>query len=172
MALAASFVATHVYYASLEDGEEGVIDQSVAWTIVFSLSSSWLVLFFTFLFLMKPKFIATFFSTQAFHILLKNKFIHGETDEKKMVVHGQNRKQWASIREDVKAYTLENWERWEEEKPAFFTAAFKASVDDDMIPAESLRGMRGEGGGRRRSSLGDLLGTTRVAPVAGEEGAD
>jgi hypothetical protein len=77
-----------------------------------------------------------------------------------------------SIRDDVKDWTMENWERWEAEKPSFFNDAFRAAVDDDMIPAESLRGMKGEGVRRRRSSLGDLLGTTRVAPVAGEEGAD
>ena len=78
-----------------------------------------------------------------------------------------------SIRDDVKDWTMENWERWEAEKPSFFNDAFRAAVDDDMIPVESLRGMKGEGGRRRRSSLRDLLGgTDRVAPVAGEEEAD
>jgi hypothetical protein len=72
-----------------------------------------------------------------------------------------------SIRDDVKDWTMENWERWEEEKPAFFNDAFKASVDDDMIPAESLRGLK-VGGTRKRSSLGDLLGgggERRVVPL-------
>jgi hypothetical protein len=65
---------------------------------------------------------------------------------------------------------MENWERWEEEKPTWFNDAFKRMVDDDMIPVESLRRLNG-GSQRRRSSLGDLLGGggTRVAPVAGED---
>ena len=58
----------------------------------------------------------------------------------------------------MKAWTLENWERWEEEKPAFFNDAFKASVDDDMIPAASLRKLHVAGSSRRRSSLGEALG--------------
>jgi hypothetical protein len=62
---------------------------------------------------------------------------------------------------------LENWERWEEEKPEFFNDNFQASVDDDMIPADSLREMKGGGGKRRRSSLGVQLGfgAAQVAPV-------
>jgi hypothetical protein len=76
--------------------------------------------------------------------------------------------QWLSIRGDVKAWTLENWERWEEEKPAFFNDAFKAQVDDDMIPPASLRKLNGGGSARRRSSLGDILGgRVKVMPVSG-----
>ena len=71
-------------------------------------------------------------------------------------------------REDVKAWTLENWERWEEEKLEFFNDAWKASVDDDMIPPASLRKLNGGASQRRRSSLEDILGAgARVAPVAG-----
>ena len=74
----------------------------------------------------------------------------------------------------MEAWTLENWERWEEEKPAWFNDAFRASVDDGMIPAGALVQMKMQGGGsRRRSSLGDVLGvrgeskrsTREVVPV-------
>ena len=69
-------------------------------------------------------------------------------------------------------WIMENWERWEEEKPEWFCDAWKAKVDDDMIPADSLRKMK-TGQERRRSSLGDILGLggglTSVAPVAGGE---
>jgi hypothetical protein len=168
MALAASFVSTHVYYASLEEGEKEVMDQSVAWTIVGGLSSSALVGFIAFLLLMKRTYLSTFFSLQTGHEWVKHFFVTGTTDAKKMRTLLSNKKQWLSIRDDVKAWTLENWERWEEEKPAFFTAAFKASVDDDMIPPASLRKLNGGGSERRRSSLGDVLGVgARVAPVGG-----
>jgi hypothetical protein len=61
---------------------------------------------------------------------------------------------------------MENWERWEEEKPEFFNDAWRASVDDDMIPPASLRKLNSGASGRRRSSLGDILGAgARVAPV-------
>jgi hypothetical protein len=70
-----------------------------------------------------------------------------------------------SIRDDVKAWTLENWERWEEEKPEWFSDAWKAKIDDDMIPPASLRRLNGGGSQRRRSSLGDILGVgAKVSP--------
>ena len=43
---------------------------------------------------------------------------------------------WSEIREEVKAYTLTNWRRWEEEKPEWFHQNFRASVPDDFIEIE------------------------------------
>jgi hypothetical protein len=134
------------------------MDKSDAWHVVGSLSGAWLVFFLTFLLLMKSKFVSTFFSLQTGHAWVKSFFLDYEEDRIKMFVHGQNRKQWASIREDVKQYTMENWERWEEEKPEWFSDNFRAAVDDDMIPPESLRKLKIAGSKRRRSSLGDILG--------------
>ena len=51
---------------------------------------------------------------------------------------------------------LDNWERWEKEKPAWFNGMFKASVEDDMIPKKALAKLGG--GSRRRSSVGEQLG--------------
>jgi hypothetical protein len=157
MALAASFVSTRVYYASLEAPGDAVLDESNAWLIVGSLSGAWICFSSIFLLRMKRKYVSTFFSLQTGHAWVKCFFVDYEEDRIKMFVHGQNRKQWASIRDDVKQYTMENWERWEEEKPEWFNDAFKAGIDDDMIPPESLRKLNG-GSQRRRSSLGDLLG--------------
>ena len=167
MALAASFVATRVYYASLEEGGEAVMEHSTAWTIVSALSGGWGICFLAFLHLMNPGYKGTFFSLQTGHAWVKSGFAGGATDIQKSYIHGYNRKLWMSIRGDVKAWTLENWERWEEERPEWFNNEFKGKLDDDMIPVESLRRMN-EGGGRRRSSLGDVLGFgAKVSPVGG-----
>jgi hypothetical protein len=175
MALVASFLATYVYYASLEEDEDAVMKEGDAWMLVGGLSGLWVSFFFVFLLLMKSKFRATFFSLQTGHSWVKSFFLDHEEDRIKMFLHGQNRKLWASIREDVKAYTLDNWERWEEEKPEWFNDAWKAGVDDDMIPPASLGRLNGGASERRRSSLGDLLGgraggSVRVAPIAGGGG--
>jgi hypothetical protein len=166
MALAASFVATHIYYASLEDGEEGVMKEGDAWMMVGGLSGGWICFGAVFLLLMRPGYKGTFFSTQTGYQYVQSKFLR-EGDEKKKEVFKYNKKLWLSIRDDVKAWTLENWERWGEEKPGWFNAAWKAGVDDDMIPPASLRALNGGGNERRRSSLGDVLGVgARVTPVA------
>ena len=154
MALAASFVATHVYYAS--DPAEPVMEKGHAWTVMGSLSASWLIVFATCLLLMKSGYEGTFFSTQTGYQYVQSKFLR-EGDENKKAVFKYNKKLWLSIRPDVKAWTLENWERWEEEKPEWFNDAWKSALDDDMIPPASLRKMDG-GGPRRRSSLGAILG--------------
>jgi hypothetical protein len=167
MALAASFIATYVYYASLEEGEDEVMKEGDAWMLVSVLSGCWVCFFAAFLKLMKVGFKGTFFSTQTGYQYVQSKFLR-EGDENKKAVFKYNKKQWLSIRPDVKAWTLENWERWEEEKPSWFGDAFRASVDDDMIPPASLRKLNAGGSQRRRSSLGDVLGVgARVAPVAG-----
>jgi hypothetical protein len=167
MALAASFVSTHIYYASLETGDKEVMKEGDAWMIVGGLSAGWICFFAAFLMLMKREKWGTFFSTQTGYQYVQSKFLR-EGDENKKAVFKYNKKLWLSIRGDVKAWTLENWERWEEEKPAFFNDAWKAQVDDDMIPPASLRRLNGGGSARRRSSLGDVLGVgARVAPVGG-----
>jgi hypothetical protein len=168
MALTASFVATRVYYASLEEGVDAVMDESVAWTIVGGLSGLGVSFFACFLLLMKRKYVSTFFSTETGYAWVQSYFVSGQTDEVKKRIFEHNKRQWLSIRDDVKAWTMENWERWEEETPEWFTDAWKSGVDDDMIPPASVQKLKGGGGERRRSSIGDLLGGTKVTPVADE----
>ncbi|GMI37358.1 hypothetical protein TeGR_g5104 [Tetraparma gracilis] len=156
-ALVASLVATHIYLSGDGVGAGGdEIRESVVWTIAGALSGSQVLFFACFLLLMKPAYRSTFFSTQTGYAWVQSYFVSGQTDEVKKNIHEFNKKQWQSIRPDVKAWTLENWDRWEDEKPAWFNDAWKMSVDDDMIPPASLRKMNG--GERRRSSLGELLG--------------
>lgn len=87
-----------------------------------------------------------------------------------------NKRLWREIREEVREWCLDGWETWEEEEPWWFNDAWKARVDEDMIPGDSLDRLKGEGGKRRRSSIGDLFrgagkeegggGGRRVVPVA------
>lgn len=154
VALIASFVATHVYYATEDDP---VLEKQTAWIIVGGLSASWAIFFALFLGVMKKKYWGTFFSTKTGHEWVKDHFLQGASDERKMEIHRLNRSLWREIRDEVKEWTLLEWERMEEEGAEWFNDALKGSVDDDMIPPESLRKMKG-GGERRRSSLGDDLG--------------
>jgi hypothetical protein len=170
-ALVTSLVATHIYLSSDKGGAAaGVIGESFVWTTVGVLSGSLAVGYACFLLLMKRRFVSTFFSLKTGHAWVKGFFLDYEEDRIKMFVHSQNRKQWLSIRDDVAQYTMDNWERWMEEKPEWFNDNFKAFVDEDMIPAESLRRIKMGNSSRRRSSLAGLLGGgARVAPGASGE---
>jgi hypothetical protein len=164
-----SLVATSIYLSIDEVKADGkVISESVVGTIVGVLGGSLVFFFACFLLLMKREYWGTFFSVQTGYAWVQSKFIEADGDERKSRIFVFNKKMWLSIRGDVKAWTLENWERWEDEQPEWFNDNFRAAVDDDMIPPASLRKLNG-GSKRRRSSLGDLLGGggASVAPVAG-----
>jgi hypothetical protein len=166
-ALVASLVATSIFVSSDKMAADGeTMSESNVWTVVIALSGSQLSLFACFLLLMKKEFWGTIFSVQTGYAWVQSRFVANDADFARSRIFGANKKLWLSIRADVKAWTLENWERWEEEGQEWFNDRFRASVDDDMIPAASLRKLNGRGSARRRSSLGDVLGVggTRVAP--------
>ena len=100
-------------------------------------------------------------------------------------VMGFSRHHWVSIEDKVKKWVGENWARWEEEKPEWFTDAMKAKVPEEFIPTagearlrESVRrasvDAEAEGGHRgalrasiRRANVGTTLGgdVARVVPI-------
>ena len=77
----------------------------------------------------------------------------------------------------MRVFLAENWDKWEEEQPEWFTQSYKDKVDDDVLPAEELRKQILAGGGsRRRDSVLDELmrgsarrGSDDVARVGIEE---
>jgi hypothetical protein len=85
VALAASFIATYVYYASLGEGGGGVMDEGDAWLLGGGLSGGLAFFFATFLLTMKPNYVATFFSTQTGCQYVQSKFLR-EGDENKKAV--------------------------------------------------------------------------------------
>jgi hypothetical protein len=66
---------------------------------------------------------------------------------------------WSRIKEDVKAWTMANWESWDREKPEWFTKKFVSRVPDEFIPRSFLtklgaaRKRRGSAAGSVRESL-------------------
>ena len=174
LALGASLGATAIYFESVDD-KEVVMRESVAWMLVASLVGAFVGFAFLFLLLINSKYRRTFYSTQTSKEWVCRKFTReGATDANRMQIHTLRRAKWKHIREEVKEWTLANWERIEAESPEWFNAALIAQVDDDMIPAATLRKMKMSGGGsRRRSSMSQRLmgeGSTREAAVGGGAG--
>jgi hypothetical protein len=173
-AIVGSFCIIEFSYAKV--GAEFIgLEKSTAWMIMGAFSGAWLVVFCVLLCLMKRDYIRTFFSLQTGNQLVQSWFLEGDSDEKKIKILDVNPHLWKSIRPQVRAFLLENWERWEEEKPAWFDDKIMAMVDDDMMPPEALARLRHKGGGkRRRSSLGERLGGASgevAAPAANDEAA-
>jgi hypothetical protein len=74
----------------------------------------------------------------------------------------------------VQEWIKDNWNRWEEEQPLWFTEALKLRLDDGLLPAaELVRQKAAVGGSRRRTSVfqelvggadGDAVGAAQVFP--------
>ena len=69
-----------------------------------------------------------------------------------MRIFSHSRYLWGKIEEDVKAWTLLNWSRWEEEKPEWFNPTLHATIPDDFIPTESIAALGGTTRLRRGSA--------------------
>jgi hypothetical protein len=160
VAVMSPFLVVKLYFTNAAAKHiEVVVSEKAAWLIVGLLCSTWLTSSLCFLKLMKKKYRKTFFSAESGNDWAMSFFLKGDTDAKRVKPLRLNKNKWKKIQPEMKEFVLANWEKWEEEKPEFFSDAFKARVDDDWLSEAELKRQVAEGGGqRRRSSLGQLLG--------------
>ena len=85
LALAASPVATRIYFESIRADEEAVMEEGDAWKMVGGLSFGWVIFFVAFMLLIRRKYLSTFFSTQTGYEYVQSKFLR-EGDENKKAV--------------------------------------------------------------------------------------
>ena len=158
IAFLASFVSIYLYFERFEEKGSGLKKEAV-YQIAVGISGAWMAASGVFLSVIKKKYIGTFFSTQTGNEWVQSLFLEGATDQVKAEILGCNPHCWKSIRPQVGAWLLENWDKWEDEKPEWFSDIFMSWVDDDIMPPDALRRLKLKGGGaRRRSSLGERLG--------------
>ncbi len=85
-------------------------------------------------------------------------FLDNANDVARKQIFRRSQDLWSDIRDDVKSWTLKNWNAWVENPPDWFSDAFKESVPDDMIPKSALDELNKKAGGvRRRSSAGFVV---------------
>jgi hypothetical protein len=120
-------------------------DFSLAWNIAKYFLPSSIVCFAVFFFNIERKYWHTFWSATRGKDMTMAYFLEGKSDAVKFEVMGNSRHHWVSIEEKVKKWVGENWARWEEEKPEWFTDAMKAKVPVEFIPTS--------GEARRRESM-------------------
>jgi hypothetical protein len=139
--------------------------RSSAWTVVKYFIPVSLFCFNIFFFNIEKKYWNTFWSTQRGKDLSMAYFLEGKSDAIKSQVLGVSRHHWISIEDKVRKWISENWAKWEEEKPEWFTDQLKTTVPVEFIPTT--------GEARRRESVrrasvdaeaeGGLGGTLRVS---------
>ncbi|GMI41305.1 hypothetical protein TeGR_g14147 [Tetraparma gracilis] len=166
---ASVFVAVHLYSEYAEGGED-LIPAWYLWRGAALLTAVW---FATFAFFATrvavPKFRHTLWSTATGRRVVLELFLEGQSEDRKFAIFRTQRLLWeGDIGADVKAWSTENWERWEEEKPGFFTDVYKAAVPDEYIPAQFLAGMGGVNRERRGSAVVSVRESLRRRSFAEE----
>jgi hypothetical protein len=169
----------NVEMAEIDIGEK--IAEDTVWKMATALVAAWcLTMLFFLTRIVTPTHRHTFWSLVSGRQSCQEYFTKGETDEGKLDIFGCNRLLWeGDIGSDVMAFTLQNWGRWEREKPAWFTPQVKASVPDEYIPREFLAALGGANRMRRGSAAGSVRESFRLVEdavlfeeVAEEDGSE
>ena len=135
------------------------VDPSQLWTIVGSISALWLFSLTAFIISIKSGYIHTFFTTMSGKQQLHNIFHNAKDDKEKMSVFKKHHSYYKGIEKEVKEFVAQNYYRFEEEKPDWWTATMKAQIPDNMFSAAALLEEQKKGGGkRRRSSFMEVMG--------------
>ena len=141
-------------YISFYDGGSSKLSASTIYSFLGALLALWLATAFLFFYKIKRKYWSTFYSLETGGQTARAFFLENDDDEKKIAIFKRSPVLWKSIEGQVKAWTLAKWSEWEEQKPQWFTEAFKERVPDEMIPKSALYKLhkKAKGGQRKRSS--------------------
>ena len=186
---ASCFVAAYLYLSLKANGRgeddmadvenEGPVTTETArrfraadiWTTIGAIESLFLLTFVYFLMSIDRKYIWTFFSTMTGKQFCVLVYRTATSDVHRMDVFCHHPSYYRSIKGELQTWVGENWERWNDEKPPWFTPQLIAMIPDEMIPKKSLEKLRNKG--RRKSSVKEqlLLGAFAATPVVeGGEG--
>ena len=156
-------VIVYLYQEYAEvDEESGAkkLGARILWAFSVGIVLLWSVMFGFFMArVIVPEYMETFLSKQTGWERAERMFLDNEEDEKRALIFKKNTVMWSRIKEDVKAWTMTNWETWDEEKPEWFTLEVIARIPDEFIPPRFLaklggaRERRGSAAGGIRESL-------------------
>jgi hypothetical protein len=165
LALATSSLALSIYYRS-SNVEAKFMEEERAWIFAALVGAMWLISFLVFVLFMKKEFRGTFFSTKLGRTAIVERFDVDDEQVKSSILK-KNEKLWRSVEDDVRDWVTQNWNRWEEEQPVWFTEAWKSRVPDEWLPRKELVRQSARGGGKRRRSslINDVMGDASFGSV-------
>ena len=125
-------MSVHVY--STYYNEDVKLNNETLQTVFGSLVAVWFVSAVTFALVIKRKYLHTFYDMDTASTYNRKAFLHLREDqdlEKSVALadHPDIYMAWGD--ELIKPWTTNNWNRWEEEKPAWFTEKWIEHVPND-----------------------------------------
>ena len=114
------------------------LDNETLHTALGSLVTIWFVSAVTFALVIKREYLHTFYDFDTASTFNRKEFLQlNDKDLEKSEIltrHPDVYKTWGD--ELIKPWTIKNWNRWEEEKPTWFTDKWIDCVPNDYIPFE------------------------------------
>ena len=165
-----AFVAAFLYLRFKEAAVEVVEDGSVhsvkmspitVWPILASVQAVFLLSFFVFIRNIDDRFVPTFFSTDSGKTFCYKWFLKTTDEADRICIFDTHPDLYFAFEHLILQWILENWERWSEEKPEWFTQSMFERIPKHMFDAvmsemEKKRvAAAGRRGSVRRSSFVD-----------------
>ena len=157
----ASVFASVYLFASLGHDH---LHARLLWISAGSIFAAWALAYLSLVLTVKPEWRSSFWSTETSVQYAHALFHDNEDDEHRMAIFDFHQCKWEPSKDEVRAFTLANWARWKEEKPAWFKPEL---VPDRFIPAEELQQL-GFNRERRGSAAGSVRESFREVEGGGE----
>ena len=151
---AGCFVAVKIY-VDHNFGQQDKLNEDVLWKLCLGLSIFALLNFKLFLMKINQKYVPTFFSTMTGPQFVCANFRKASTDYMKFDIFTHHPMYYEKVSSEAMNFLVDNWDKWEEEKPSFFTAAAIKNIPPEMLPVDVLHKLGGVK--NRRESIDKLI---------------
>lgn len=130
-----NFVSVFLYTNNYDKANK--LDDATLQTFLFSVCAFWLLSALAFVSVMERQFFRTFYSTNTASeyrrkLVLSLREDQDDLKSKVLLDHPDVYKSWGPSL--LKPWTLKNWEKWEKEKPGWFSDRWTEGVPNDYIP--------------------------------------
>ena len=150
------FIAIYLYGEHSDEASEEITN--ALYLVIVGLMVFSMINFGLFLKSINQDYIKTFFSTiTGKQFVVQTYFEEGLTDEVKFVVFCHHSSYYRSIDGKLLKWLNDNWDRWQDEQPEWFTAQVISTVPPSMLPIKYLESIGGIKG--RKASLAALKKT-------------
>jgi len=102
--------------------------------------------------------VKTFYSTKTGSQYIIENFRNAKTDKVKIAIFRRSIKKWRPIIGEVRMWVNGNFQRWEIEKPDFFSQKFILKIPDEVFSDADIARLRNQGLGRKSSMIDEITG--------------
>ena len=130
--------------------------QASLWYLVAGLFALSMMSFVLFLLSINRKYFGTFFDTRTGSQFLCENWRKGTADKERFYVFSKHESYYKSINKELKDWLTANWDKWEDEKPDWFTAKLILKIPGEVLP-DKVSEKLGSSRRKRKKSIVALI---------------